>query len=297
MIREAPEDILTIIRSFVPDTRKPIATVRQDFAAFYHEFQGEIAGDIRQDRFAIREDLTGYWISVPESKATDRVILFFHSGGFTAGSTNDHLGFCARLARAARASVFSVDYRLAPEHVFPAAVHDAMDAYRFLLSNGISARRIVPAGIAAGGNLVVTMLIGLRDEGAVLPQAAICFSPIVDLLFTGESVQQNTDKDWLTPARLASIKSGYLAAHDPADPAASPTYAQLRGLPRMYIQAGSHELLFDSISAFVDKARWAGVPVKYEVWEGMFHCWQLFAEQIPEGREAIAGIGPFMQSF
>lgn len=295
MIREAPADILTIIRSFVPDQKKPVAAARHDFSAFYHEFQGDLPEDIRQDRFAIREDLTGYWISVPESKS-DRVILFFHSGGFTAGSTSDHLGFCARIARAAKAGVFSVDYRLAPEYVFPAAVQDAMDAYRYLLDNGINAHRIIPAGIAAGGNLVLALLLGLRDEGRVLPPAGICFSPIVDLFFTGESIKSNSDKDWLTPARLAAIRANYLAAHDPADPMASPTYARLRGLPRLYIQAGSHEILFDSITAFVDKARWAGVPVQYEIWEGMFHCWQLFAEQIPEGGDAIAHIGPFAGS-
>jgi len=296
MIPEAPADILTVIRSFVPDQRKPVAAARQDFSAFYREFQGEIPGGVRQDRFAIREDLSGSMISVPES-TSDRVLLFFHSGGFTAGSTSDHLGFCARIALAARANVFSVDYRLAPEHVFPAAVNDAVDAYRFLTANGITARRIIPTGIAAGGNLVLALLLRLRDENMALPPAAICFSPIVDLLFPGESVKRNSEKDWLSPARLAAIRTSYLAAHDPADPLASPTNAKLRGLPRLYIQAGSHEILFDSISAFVDKARWAGVPVQYEIWEGMFHCWQLFAEQIPEGSEAIAGIGPFVGTF
>ncbi len=249
----------------------------------------------RQDWLEIHPGLQGSFISVPES-TTDRVVLFLHGGGFTAGSTEDHLGTCARIARAAKASVFSVDYRLAPENVFPAAAEDATAAYRYLVANGIRPRRIVPVGISAGGTLVLDMLLTLRDEGATMPPAAVCMSPIVDMLFGGESMKKNLDRDWVTPARLDAIRTQYLAGHDPTDPLASPTYARLNGLPRLYIQAGSYELLFDSIGTFVDKARWAGVPVQFEVWEAMFHTWQVFADQIPEGREAIDHIGAFLQS-
>ena len=129
-----------------------------------------------------------------------------------------------------------------------------------------------------------------------MPSAAVCMSPVVDMLFPGESMKKNLERDWLTPARLEAMRVQYLAGHDPTDPVASPAHARLNGLPRLYIQAGSYELLFDSIGTFVDKARWAGVPVQFGVWEGMFHCWQVFAEQIPEGREAIDHIGAFLQS-
>jgi acetyl esterase/lipase len=191
--------------------------------------------------------------------------------------------------------VFSVDYRLAPEHVFPAQVEDAVAAYRYLISQKILPHRIVPVGISAGGNLVIALLLSARNEGMALPQAAVCMSPAVDMLFEGESVRTNHGLDWVTPARLDAIRMTYLAGHDPKDPLASPVYARLGGLPRLYIQAGTHELLLSGIAAFVDKARWAGVPVQFELWEGMFHCWQVFSKDVPEGRRAIDHIGAFVQ--
>jgi len=121
-------------------------------------------------------------------------------------------------------------------------------------------------------------------------------SPIVDMLFPGESVTKNRERDWITPARLQSLKKTYLAGHDPRDPLASPVYARMKGLPRLYIQMGTHELLLSDIGTFVDKARWAGVPVQAEIWEGMFHCWQIFAGQIPEGKQAVEEAGAFIQS-
>ena len=295
MIHDSPEELLPIIRSFAPDPKKPVPVGRREYSAFYQGFQGEAAESARQDRYEIGPGLQGFLISVPEP-ATNQVVLFFHGGGFTMGSTDDHLGICARIARAARASVFSVDYRLAPENVFPAAANDAVAAYRYLVANGIRPHRILPVGISAGGTLVLDLLIALRDEGAAMPPAAVCMSPVVDMLFPGESMKKNLERDWLTPARLEAMRTQYLVGHDPTDPVASPANARLSGLPRLYIQAGSHELLFDSIGTFVDKTRWAGVPVQFGVWEGMFHCWQMFAEQVPEGGEAIDHIGAFLQS-
>jgi monoterpene epsilon-lactone hydrolase len=117
----------------------------------------------------------------------------------------------------------------------------------------------------------------------------------VDMLFAGESVKKNLDNDWLTPERLNAIRTVYLAGHDPRDTLASPVFAPLNDLPRLYIQAGTHELLLSDIAMFVDKARWAGVPVQFELWEGMFHCWQVFAQEIPEGQRAIEHIGAYAQ--
>jgi acetyl esterase/lipase len=246
------------------------------------------------ERVEISKGVYGYWISVPES-VTGHTILFFHGGGFTLGSTKDHLGLCIRIARAARAQVFSVDYRLAPENVFPAAVEDAIDAYRYLVSHGTMPHRIIPVGISAGGTLVLDLLISARDRGLPLPPAGICMSPVVNMLFAGESVKKNLDNDWLTPERLNAIQTVYLAGHDPRDHLASPVFAHLNDLPRLYIQAGTHELLLSDIATFVDKARWAGVPVQFELWEGMFHCWQVFAQEVPEGQRAIGNIGAYAQ--
>jgi epsilon-lactone hydrolase len=262
------------------------------FSAFYATFQ---QGDRPLVEPAyIREDLQGYWCSVPES-LPDRIILFFHSGWFSMGSTEDHLGLIAGIAKAAKARVFSVDYRLAPEHVYPAAAEDALSAYRYLTDHGHLPHQIIPVGLSTGGTLVLGLLLSIREHKMLFPQAAIALSPATDMLFIGASVTANADKDWITPARLTAIRTIYLAGHDPNDPTASPVHANLSHLPRLYLQAGTHELLFDDISAFVKKAKWAGVVVRFGIWEGMFHCWQMFGDHVPEGQESVDQIGAFVE--
>jgi acetyl esterase/lipase len=297
MIREPPEDILATIRSHMPDPNDPPDTVRRNLSAFYAGMQEHtvLGSDHHIEGVSIANGLRGVWVSLPECRA-DRTVLFFHGGSFTTGSTDSHLGLCIRLARASLSRVFSVDYRLAPEHPFPAAVEDAVSAYRFLLARGYGPHHIVPVGISAGGNLVLTLLLSARDYGMPLPLAAVCMSPVTDLLFPGESMEKNRGRDWLTSEQLLAARSVYLAGRDVRDPLASPVYGRLAGLPRLYIQAGTSELLVSDIGAFVDKARWAGVPVQAEIWEGMFHCWQLFAEQVPEGQEAVDQAGAFIGS-
>jgi len=296
MIRESPEDFLATLKARMPDPEKPLAAIRQDLSAFYAGMQEQtvMGSDHHIEGVSIANGLRGIWVSLPES-LTERVVLFFHGGCFTTGSTDSHLGLCIRLARASRARVFSVDYRLAPEHTFPAAVEDAVSAYRFLLSKGYGPHHIVPVGLSAGGNLVLSLLLSARDYGIPLPLAAVCMSPVTDMLFPGESMEKNRGRDWLTPGQLHAIRTVYLAGRDVRDPLASPVHARLAGLPRLYIQAGTHELLVSDIGAFVDKARWAGVPVQAEIWEGMYHAWQLFAEQVPEGQEAIVQAGAFIE--
>jgi len=293
MIPDQPPDLLTILKSNAPDPGKPISVVRQNFSAFIDEMREEEYEPPAFESVEISKGLRGYWIGGPEVEP-DKIVLFFHGGSFNLGSTRDHLELCSRIALTAQTRVFSVDYRLAPEHVFPAPVEDAVTAYKYLLSCGYQSHRIIPAGISAGGTLVLDLLLSVRDQGLPLPPAGVCMSPFVDLLFGGESVKKNIDNDWLTPAILDAIRTVYLAGHDPADPLASPVYARLHGLPRLYIQAGTHELLLSDIASFVDKARWAGVPVQFEIWEGMFHCWQAFYRQVPEGVRAIDLAGTFI---
>ncbi|MGA2105273.1 alpha/beta hydrolase [Methanoregula sp.] len=290
MIRETPQEFLDTLKSYVPDPRKTVGVARQEFSEFFTEFQSDERPATEQ--VAIRDDLRGVWCSVP-GVIQDRTLLFFHGGFFSVGSTADHLGFCAELAKAAQSRVFSVDYRLAPEHPFPAPLEDALAAYRYLTSHSVPPHRIIPIGISAGGTLVLDLLLSLRDEHLLMPPAAICMSPMVDLAFGSASVTANENKDWLTPARLATIRAQYLAGTDPDDVRASPIHASLSRLPRLYLQAGSGELIFDDISAFAKKATWAGVPIRYEIWEGMFHAWQIFGKQIPEARDAVARAGTF----
>ena len=292
MIRETPQEFLDILKSYVPDPQKPVGIARQEFSEFFTEFQSDERPAV--EPVAIRDDLRGVWCSVPGA-VPDRTLLFFHGGGFTVGSTADHLGLCAELARAAQSRVFSVDYRLAPEHTFPAQVEDALAAYRYLARHGYPPHRIIPVGISAGGTLVLDLLLSLRDQHLLMPPAAVCMSPIVDLAFGGESITTNGDNDWLTAARLTAIRTLYLGGREPDDPLASPVHANLSGLPRLYIQAGTSELMYDDISAFAKKAKWAGVPVRFEIWEGMFHFWQIFGRSVPEGRAAVAHLGTFVR--
>jgi len=160
---------------------------------------------------------------------------------------------------------------------------------------GIPPHHIVPIGISAGGTLVLDLLITARDQRLALPHAAVCLSPVTDMSFEGESVTKNTGLDWITPARLHAVRKVYLAGNDHKVPLASPVNARLQGLPRLYIQIGTHELLLSDVASFVQKARWAGSPVQLELWEGMFHCWQIFSRDVPEGERAIEQIGAFVQ--
>ncbi|MGB4279425.1 MAG: alpha/beta hydrolase [Methanoculleus sp.] len=237
---------------------------------------------------------TAYRLTVPAS-APCRTLLFFHAGGFTSCSTADHLDLCARLADAAGAGIVSVDYRLAPEHPFPAAVEDALSVYRYLLEGGCLPAQLVPVGISAGGTLVLSMLLAGRSLGLPMPAAAVLLSPVVDLLFQGESMIFNQETDWLTPDRLEAMRDDYLAGHDPSDPLASPLYADLEGLPPLFVQAGGGEVLIDGIRAFVETARLEGVPVTFDCVDGMFHFWQAFAGVLPEAAEAIERAGAFVQ--
>jgi epsilon-lactone hydrolase len=296
MNQSSTHDILALLKEQTPDVKTPSLAQRQNFADFLKEMQVDslVASEYGLDLVALPDGVTGSWITVPDV-LSDRVILFFHSGGFTLGSTDDHLGLCIRLARATRARVFSIDYRLSPEHPFPAPVDDAVNAFRYLTGKGIPPHRILPVGISSGGNLVLSLLLKLRENQIVLPKGAVCMSPITDFAFPGESVHKNDGLDWLTPARLQNIRTAYLTGRDPSDSVASPVNARLSGFPRLYIQVGTHELLLSDVGKFVDRARWAGIPVQADLWEGMFHCWQLFADDLPEAQDAIGHIGTFAQ--
>ncbi len=235
------------------------------------------------------------WVIAPGADA-ERIVLYLHGGGYVIGSPATHRGLAGRLSAAAAARVLLIDYRLAPEHPFPAAVDDATAAYRWLLASGVSPARLVIAGDSAGGGLTVATLVALRDAGEPLPAAGICLSPWVDLEGTGDSMTTKAAVDPLVQRDLLlQMARWYLAGTDPRTPLAAPLHADLRGLPPLLVHVGTAEVLFDDASRLAAKARAAGVEVTLEPWEDMIHVWHLFAPLLPEGQQAIERLGAFIR--
>jgi monoterpene epsilon-lactone hydrolase len=234
------------------------------------------------------------WIAAPGA-VQDRVILYLHGGGYVIGSINTHRAMIARIARASNARALAIDYRLAPEHPFPAAVDDATAAYKWLLAEGYKPGKIVIAGDSAGGGLTLAALVALRDSGLPLPAGAVPISPWTDLEGTGESVRSRAAKDpMVTQGNLAESAKQYYGAHDPKDPLVSPLHANFRGLPPMLIHVGDAEILLDDATRVAERAKLAGVDVELEVWDDMIHVWHVFAKLLPEGQQAIDKIGKFV---
>ena len=224
-----------------------------------------------------------------------RVLLYLHGGAYQIGSPAALRHMIALISDAAQARVLSVGYRLAPEHPFPAALEDALMAYRFLLRDGADPAAVAIAGDSAGGGLALAMLVALRDAGDPLPAAATAISPWTDLALTGESLRTRADIDvMIKAAGMPETAATYLAGADPRHPYASPLYADLRGLPPILIHVGDAEVLLDDSTRFAAKARADGVDVTLEVWAEMPHVWHAFAGLLPEADQAIARIGQWL---
>jgi monoterpene epsilon-lactone hydrolase len=235
------------------------------------------------------------WITIPGAVA-ERVICYLHGGGYVLGSINTHRELASRLSRAASARVLILDYRLAPENPFPAALDDSTAAYRWLLSIGVDPARLVIAGESAGGGLTIATLVALRDAGEPLPAAGICLSPWVDLACLGDSIVTKAEIDpVVSKENILMLAKAYLGDTDPCSPLASPLYADLTGLPPLLIQVGTAECLFDDAMRLAGHARAAGVDVTLEPWDDMIHMWHMFAAILPEGQQAIDRIGEFIR--
>jgi epsilon-lactone hydrolase len=234
------------------------------------------------------------WI-VPDAPIAERVIFYAHGGSYNSGSITSHMPLTSNIALAAKARLLAVDYRLAPEHTFPAAMDDALAAYHWLLAQDIDPKRIVVAGDSAGGGLVLALLLALRDEGTPLPAAAVCLSPWTDLTCSGESWRRNTQADFMLKL-IPTLKSAqlYLNGADSHNPLASPLFGDLHNLPPILLQVGSDEIILSDSVSFAEKAKAAGVNVTLEVWKGMQHEWQYAASFLPEARQAIAKIAEFV---
>ncbi len=235
------------------------------------------------------------WAEIAGDDAPRRV-LYLHGGGYVIGSPESHRNLTSRLAKAAGARVLSVDYRLAPEHPFPAAVDDAVAAYRWLLAEGAEPERTAIGGDSAGGGLAIATLVALRDAGDPLPAAGLCLSPWVDLEGRGESMTARAAQDpMVSRDLLREMAAHYLNGQDPRTPLAAPLHADLTGLPPLLIQVGEAEILYDDATRIGERARAAGVDATVEPWDEMIHVWQVFGGTLPEADEAIERLGEFVR--
>jgi acetyl esterase/lipase len=235
------------------------------------------------------------WVAAAGTRV-ERTLLYLHGGGYVIGSPATHRALAERLSKAAAARVLLIDYRLAPEHPFPAAVSDATTAYQWLLASGENPGHIAVAGDSAGGGLTIATLVSLRDAGDALPAAGVCLSPWVDMEGIGDSMTARASLDPMVQRDgLLGMAGLYLQGADPRSPLAAPLYAELQGLPPLLIQVGTSETLYDDATRLATRAEAAGVEVTLEPWDDMIHVWHLFAEMLPEGQQAIDRIGEFLR--
>jgi monoterpene epsilon-lactone hydrolase len=249
-------------------------------------------------RVATREDESGtvrvLWLE-PRDHDSESVVLYLHGGGFMYGSERSHGELCARLALAARARVALVFYRLVPEARFPAALDDAISAYRALFQAGVPPTRVIVAGDSAGGNLALSLLIALRDRTEPLPAGAVLISPWVDLTAHGGSLERHELYDWASPWTFERWAAEYLEGADASEPRASPGLAELSGLPPLYISIGTAEMLHDQVLALAERAREAGVDVTLEAVKNRVHLWLTLADMFPEFQDSFDRMGRFVQ--
>ena len=234
--------------------------------------------------------------AVPPNARPGHHILYLHGGGYVARSPALYRPFTWRFAAAAGASVTAIDYRLAPEHPFPAALDDAVAAWRALLAEGADPRRSTIMGDSAGGGLTLALALRLRDQAEPLPAALVALSPWTDLAITGVSCRLNAVADPMQNADdLEPLAARYLAGADSRNPYASPLYGDPCGLPPTLLQVGSDEILRDDAVRMAPRMRAAGCEVTLEIWPRMPHVWHGFAPVLPEARQAIARIGAFLR--
>jgi len=253
----------------------------------------KVADDIAVERVTAA-GRAAEWVRAPELQG-HRAILYLHGGGYVMGSPNTHRSLAGEISRAARAAVLLVDYRLAPEHPFPAAVEDGVASLRWLLDQGFSPRDLAVAGDSAGGGLVVATLVWARDQGLPMPAAAVCISPWSDLTCSNESYRTRAEADPMVSPDIGHMANLYLQGQDPKHPYASPNFADLRSLPPLLIHVGRDEVLLDDSIKLHEQAQAGGVDSTLEIWDDMIHVWHAFHPMLPEGKQAIERVGAFLR--
>jgi acetyl esterase/lipase len=293
MPREEAARAIQEWRDLVEGPRGSLAEMRAHAEKFFSKFR--VSPEAKVEAAEVG-GVRGDWLTMPGADPA-RVVLYIHGGAFVMGSVRGYRALTARIAKATRARTLVIEYRLAPENPFPAAIEDGTAAYAGLLKQGVAPSSIVIAGDSAGGNLTMAALLSIRDSGAPLPAGGVCISPWVDLECSGETMTTNAEVDPLCTQESLLLEAGlYLGGHNPRGSLASPIYADLKGLSPLLIQVGSEETLLDDSNRLAARAKEAGVPVTLEIFEGMPHVWHAFAEYLPEAQEAIDAIGAFVDA-
>ncbi len=277
--------------------KKQMATL--DDPAAFREHSGGFGGKIPESVKYTPVEAGGVpseWVEWPGAPE-DSAILYFHGGGYVFGDLDSHRDIAWRIAREAGSKVLVVDYSLAPENRFPAAVDDATHSYQWLLEQGFTADRIAVAGDSAGAGLAVALMVNLKNLGMVLPKVAVLMSPWVDLAMTGASISSNAKSDaMLSPAALSKFASCYLGDTNPKAPLASPVFADLSGLPPTLVLVGSTEVLLSDSKTLVEKINAAGGSARLSVWPKMPHVFPILASVIPEGKQAVLDMAEFLRT-
>jgi acetyl esterase/lipase len=294
MSRPERKSFLELLSAVPLDARGDLAVLRPVFEEFM--LQTPLPSDV-----SLTERTLGgvpvLEISVPEANE-DGALLYFHGGVFALGSARASAGLACLLARQARAKVLSVDYRLAPEHPYPAATDDALASYRGLLKAGIRPERIGLFGESAGGALALGTLVASRDAGIAQPAAAVLYSPWVDLSLSGASMETKAALDFvLAPDRLLRNASDYAGGADPSGAALSPLFADLRGIAPLLIQCGSNEVLLDDATRLAAAAAAADVAVQLDVTPRVSHVFQASAPELEDANVALARTGAFLHAY
>ncbi|HVM52052.1 MAG TPA: alpha/beta hydrolase [Acidimicrobiales bacterium] len=295
MRSEALEGIVTMLRSTAEQRGDVAMTVEEWRAAYDGLGQLMPLADGTEVTAVDAGGVPAEWVVAPEADA-GRTVVYFHGGGYCIGSVLGHRAMLSHVSAAARARVLSVGYRLAPEDPHPAALDDAVRAYRWALtSGGADPARTVIGGDSAGGGLTVATLVALRDAGDPLPAAGVCLSPWVDLTQSGATIATKADVDPMVRAEdLGRWADAYRGERDAGDPAVSPLFADLAGLPPLLVDVGTAEVLLDDARRLAERASAAGVDVTLTVAEDMLHVWHFFAGAVPEADEAVARVGAFI---
>ena len=280
-----------LLRTFVkPHSRRPLDIGRLRAKSGWLETAAPPGTSVRRARVG---NVSGEWLEPADASAT---LLYLHGGAYVLGSPASHRVLAGAFCRFGF-RVFLPDYRLAPEHPFPAALDDAEAVYRGLVGEGVDPRSLVVAGESAGGGLALSLLLRLRDSGGPLPAAAALFSPWTDLAISGNSIETNNRSEGMFfNTNLRPMAELYLGGADPRTPLASPPYADLHGLPPLLVHVGQRELLLDDSVRLVERARDAGVEVSFKRWPVVPHGWQLLQRVIPEAAQSVAEAAAFLHT-